>query len=277
MLKPLFGKQAVIDGRKVHYLEVGEGRTTIVLLHGFGSLAQEIAAPFAAETDVKFLAFDRPGYGFSDPLPVGPGTGPASQAKWLAEILEAFGERNCILVAHSMGAAVALWLAARRPDLVSRLLLLAPFCRPTRKLGVGFLHAAMQPGIGPLISERLVPSMAGRVGPFFLRSALFPQPVPKHLEDFPFAHVGRPGALRVMARDYTGFQSEMAEFDRRQDLRARITVLFGTEDRIARPEWHLDWISGLNASIEVDMMPGIGHAPHHARPDTVRTSIRNLL
>ena len=277
MSKPLFGKQAEIGARNVHYLQVGEGRTTVVLLHGFASLAQEIAAPFVAREDVKFLAFDRPGYGFTDAITEGRKCGPACQARWLAEVLDAFGERNCIVVAHSMGSAVALWLAARRPDLVSRLLLLAPFCRPTRKLGAALLHAAVQPGIGPLITDRLAPMMANLMGPSFLRSALFPDPVPEHLENFPFAYAGRPGALRTMAREYLGFQSEMAEFDRGQSLRSRISVVFGTQDRVALPDWHLDWLGSLRASIDVEMIEGVGHAPHHARPEAVRACLQALL
>lgn len=277
MSKPLFGKQAEIGNRKVHFLQIGEGKTTVVLLHGFASLAQEVAAPFLAQKDVKFLAFDRPGYGFSDAITGDRKGGPACQARWLAEVLDAFGERNCILVAHSMGSAVALWLAARRPDLVSRLLLLAPFCRPTRKLGAALLYAAVQPGIGPLISEHLVPMVANRMGPTFLRSALFPDPVPKHLENFPFAYAGRPGALRTMAREYLGFQSEMAEFDRSHALRSRISIVFGTEDRIALPDWHLDWIGSLKASMDVRMIEGVGHAPHHARPEVVHASLQALL
>lgn len=277
MSKPLIGKQAIIGARNVHFLQVGEGKTTVVLLHGFASLAQEIAAPFIASKDVRFLAFDRPGYGSTDPITDDKKCGPARQARWLAEVLDAFGERNCIVVAHSMGSAVALWLAARRPDLVSRLLLLAPFCRPTRKLGAALLHAAIQPGIGPFIADHVGPMLANLMGPTFLRGALFPDPVPRHLEDFPFAYAGRPGALRTMAREYLGFQSEMAEFDRGHALRARISVVFGTEDRVAVPDWHLDWLGSLRASMEVTMIEGVGHAPHHARPAAVQASLHALL
>lgn len=249
----------------------------MVMLHGFASLAQEIAAPFVDDENVKFLALDRPGYGFSDPLPELGRKGPAGQARWLAELLDGFEEKNCVVLAHSMGAAPALWLAARRPDLVSRLLLLAPFCRPTRKLGGAMLQAAIQPGIGPIISRRLLPSLALRLGPFFLRSALFPDPVPKHLESFPFHHAGRPVALRTMAEEYAGFLRDMAEFDTTTTLKTRISVIFGTEDRVARPDWHLDWLSSLKTAVDVRLMQGVGHAPHHARPEAIQEALRGML
>jgi len=133
--------------------------------------AQEITAPLQPTDDVKFLAFDRPGYGPTDPLDQG--NGPASQARWLAEVLDALGEKNCIVVAHSLRTSMVLWLAVRRSDLVSRLLLLAPFCRPTRKSGAALLHAAVQPGIGPIINECLFLIDALLTGRSFLSSALF--------------------------------------------------------------------------------------------------------
>ena len=277
MFQPILGKQTQIGSGQVHYLQLGRGQRTVVLLHGFASLAQEIAAPFVEDETMKFLAFDRPGYGFSDPLPEMGQRGPASQARWLADVLDSLAERHCVVVAHSMGAAPALWLAARRPDLVSRLLLLAPFCRPTRKLGGTMLQAAIQPGIGPLISGHLLPSLAPRIGPFFLRSALFPDPVPKHLEGFPFHHAGRPVALRTMAEEYGGFLRDMDDFDRANALRTRISIVFGTEDRVARPEWHLDWLSSLRIQADITMMPGVGHAPHHARPEAIQGVLRALI
>ena len=277
MFQPIIGNKTQIGSNNVHFLQVGRGARTVVLLHGFASLAQEIAAPFVEDENVKFLAFDRPGYGFSDPLPEVGQSGPTSQGRWLAAVLDRLAERSCVVVAHSMGAAPALWLAARRPDLVSRLLLLAPFCRPTRKLGGAMLQAAIQPGIGTLVSRWLLPSLALRLGPIFLRSALFPDPVPEHLEGFPFRHAGRPAVLRTMAEEYAGFQRDMRDFDRTSTLRTRISVIFGTEDKVAHPGRHLDWLSSLRIPVDVTMMPGVGHAPHHARPEAIRAALQAAL
>lgn len=277
MFNPIVGNHLQIGATRVHFLQIGEGRRTVVLLHGFASLAQEIAAPFDALDDAKFIAIDRPGYGFSDPLPANGAKGPAEQAKWLSEVLDALGERDCVVVAHSMGSGAALWLSARRPDLVSRLILLAPFCRPTHKWGAHILNAAVQPGIGPLISNLLIPAVAPRVGPLFLKSALFPNPVPKHLDQFPFHHVGKAIAVQTMAYEYAGFQKDMAEFDRRQQLRAPISIIFGSDDRVARPDWHTEWLDALEPSIDVSVLQGVGHAPHHARPNVVRSAIQSAL
>ena len=123
----------------------------------------------------------------------------------------------------------------------------------------------------------LLPSLAFRLGPVFLRSALFPDPVPKHLEAFPFGHAGRPTALRTMAEEYAGFQRDMREFDRTSALRTRISVIFGTEDKVAHPGRHLDWLSDLRAPVDITMMPGVGHAPHHARPEAIRAALQAAL
>jgi pimeloyl-ACP methyl ester carboxylesterase len=273
MSPPIIGQTLTVGSQAVHCLFSGRGRRTVVLLHGYASLAQEIAAAFPPQEGVRFLAFDGPGYGLSDPLPAdGPG-GPASQAAWLAAALDALSVQDCVVVAHSLGSSVALWLAARRPDLVSHLILLAPFCRPTRKLAAGLLHAAIQPGIGPLISDRLLPRMASVLGPRFLRSVLFPNPVPAYLADFPFVHAARPGALKLMARDYLGFQRDMTVFDRRRRLPCPIRVIFGTMDLVAVPQMHLAWLQELEAVLDIDLVEGVGHAPHHARPDLMKRAL----
>ncbi|MBN9214463.1 MAG: alpha/beta hydrolase [Microbacterium sp. SCN 70-200] len=97
------------------------GAPTIVAIHGVTSshLAWELLAE--ALPGVRVVAPDLRGRGRSNTLE-GP-AGMAAHAEDLAAMFRALGLESALVVAHSMGAFVGVTLAARHPDLVSRLVL----------------------------------------------------------------------------------------------------------------------------------------------------------
>src|SRR3712207_6805682 len=68
----------------------------------------------------------------------------AEAACWLAAWMEAVGLESAHLVGHSMGGYVCVRLAARRPEVVGRLVLVAPAGVPVGRSMFGYL--------GPLLS-----------------------------------------------------------------------------------------------------------------------------
>ena len=65
---PPTGRFITVDGVRLHYLERGTG-SPLVLLHGNGSMIQDFESSglidLAAKT-YRVIAFDRPGFGYSD-------------------------------------------------------------------------------------------------------------------------------------------------------------------------------------------------------------------
>ena len=111
---------------RVGYLERGAGPRTVVLLHGNFASARwwQRALDAAPTSGVRFLAPSMRGCGESV------ASRPISRVKDLADdvisFLETLGISQCTIVGHSLGGATALELAVLRPDLVSRLELIAP-------------------------------------------------------------------------------------------------------------------------------------------------------
>jgi len=99
--------------------DVAGGGPPMVLLHGLGERAGDWA-PVRARLAAAYrtVAFDLRGHGASD----WPGeyTHDLIEAD-LCAALDALGLRDVVLVGHSMGGSVAFRIAARRPDLVARL------------------------------------------------------------------------------------------------------------------------------------------------------------
>lgn len=103
----------------------------IVLLHGFGASTfswREVLDPLSAYGEV--LAYDRPGFGFTERPTQWTGTDPYSLAgnfELLNGLLDDFaGARPVVLVGHSAGGQIAAEFARLNPDLVDALVLVDP-------------------------------------------------------------------------------------------------------------------------------------------------------
>jgi pimeloyl-ACP methyl ester carboxylesterase len=75
--------------------------------------------------DVTLLSIDRPGYGSSSPVSAGRWATVASAADDIATVLDALHVERVGVAGWSAGGRVALALAARRPDLVDRVVVVA--------------------------------------------------------------------------------------------------------------------------------------------------------
>ncbi|MGO7793355.1 alpha/beta fold hydrolase, partial [Rhizobium ruizarguesonis] len=75
--------------------------------------------------------------------------GPEGQSFWLEHLIASLDLPEVTIVAHSIGSAAALYLAARRPDLVRGLFLIYPCCRPVPPKPLIVLRSAVAPVVGP--------------------------------------------------------------------------------------------------------------------------------
>jgi len=127
------------DGRSMRIGRAGAGEgPPVVLIHGYASDLNSWAfniPALAAQRAV--LALDLPGHGASD-KDVGGGS-LAELIQAVAALLDAEGIARAHLVGHSLGAAVALVLAAERPGFAASLTLIAPACLPGGRLNEEFL------------------------------------------------------------------------------------------------------------------------------------------
>lgn len=271
------GKLVCVDGRSVHVLDEGDG-PPVLLLHGLGGLAQEVFAPLAGLAErYRVIAPDRPGYGYSDPVPE-EGMQPHVQAQGMVGLLDRLGLERVLVAAHSIGSATALCLALDHPERVSGLVLLGPFCRPTRPAAMPLLRLAVAPVVGQPLRTFVVPWLAELIGPTRLTALFHPDPVPPLFAEFPIVHAARPEAMLAMAGELRGFNaSMMPRALRLRKLRQPSIVLCGTEDAIAEPGRHAAWLARRAPGSELRLLPERGHMPHHVVPEAVLEAVADLL
>jgi pimeloyl-ACP methyl ester carboxylesterase len=98
----------------ISYLEKGQG-TPLVLLHGVGSAARSFTAQLdGLSSRWRVIAWDAPGYGESEALPVAHPTA-GDYATALEGFLDERGVGDFHLLGHSLGCLMAASFAARHP------------------------------------------------------------------------------------------------------------------------------------------------------------------
>jgi pimeloyl-ACP methyl ester carboxylesterase len=267
MATAIRGECVAVGGRPVHFHRRGTG-APVLLLHGAYSLGQEILGSLPPLPGIAWIAPDRPGYGFS--MALGRGRrGPIGQAAWARGLLDALAPgQSAGVVAHSYAASVALWLAAAWPDRVARLVLIAPFCRPSATHWEPAMRLAMAPTIGPVLRRRLLPRLVPWLGPRWLAALAGGRTLPPGLRDFPLSLAMRPQTIEAVAAELLAFNADMLEAESIR-LQQPVTVIVGAEDRTAPPAEQLAWLRAIAPDLRCVELPGVGHAPHHAAPARV--------
>lgn len=117
-------RDAIVAGRRLHYLDTGSGERCFVLVHGMGGRWQHWLETIPALTaHGRVLALDLPGFGRSESPAVG--TSLDGFADAAAELARRLGVGRVVLAGHSMGGLIAVRFAARHPDLAEAIVSVA--------------------------------------------------------------------------------------------------------------------------------------------------------
>ncbi|MGA4847166.1 alpha/beta fold hydrolase [Streptomyces sp. G5(2025)] len=134
-------REAQFDARgsRVRWTETDGDESARVYVHGLGAASTVYHAHIAARPDLagrRSLFVDLPGHGISD-RPADFGYTLEGHAQALAAVLDAAQVTGAEVIGHSMGGSVAIVLAYRRPDLVSRLVVTEANLDPNPPLTAG--------------------------------------------------------------------------------------------------------------------------------------------
>lgn len=250
----------------MHVERYGHGGAPVVLIHGFGtcSFLWRNVAPSLALTQHTAYAVDLLGYGESD-RPFDAEFGLAAQADYLERAMTALRVARAALVGVDIGAAVALRLAAQRPERVARLVLVNPVAfehlppADIRELQRNTARFALRVsrglfGASPLLSPALLGSVADP-------AAMPPTLIGRYLAPY----VGQEGVthLLALASAVRGFDSEDLDLSQ---VRAHTLIVRGEKDTWVGPEVAEQLQSGI-PQCRVVTMPGVARlipeeAPH---------------
>ena len=117
--------KALVNGKTIHYLRVGQG-PDVILIHGLGG---NLAIWFLhvvekLRHDFRLTAYDLRGHGKSDMTPSGYTT--ADMAEDLKGLIDAIEIDRVHIVGHSFGADVAMHFTILYPERVNKLAVIEP-------------------------------------------------------------------------------------------------------------------------------------------------------
>ena len=256
------------------------GLPTAVFAHGLGGSALNWTDLMdLLRADVDGWAVDLGGFGGSPPPRDGDMT-PAGHARSLVEFIEHLGQAPVHLFGNSLGGAVALQLAARRPDLVRSLTLISP--------ALPSLFATRSNAHLPVIA---VPGVGERVVPKYLEAA--PDARVQGTIDVCFADPTRVSATRlaesveeVSGRDHLPYASDVFLRSLRGLLRTyldpgpnrpwklaeRVTcptlVIYGRKDPLVDPR-SAHRVTKHFPNAHVVVLPDSGHVAQMEHPEFV--------
>ena len=272
---PPLGQFVEIDGVKLHYLERGSG-TPVVLLHGNGSMIQDFTLSGVFDSLAKthrVIAFDRPGFGYSD-RPSGRIWDQGAQAELLHAALQKLGVEQPIVVGHSWGTMVATALALAHPESVARLVLMSGYYYPTPRLDVPVMSMPAVPGIGTVLRNTVSPLISRVLWPLIRRTLFAPAPVSQSFLRWPVWMTLRPSQLRASAAE-TAMMIPGAwhRADQYAELKMPVTILAGDGDKIVDTQTQSERLHREVSHSALHVIPSAGHMVHHIAPSEVVSAI----
>ncbi|GAT06878.1 alpha/beta hydrolase [Mycolicibacterium novocastrense] len=191
-----FQHDTEINGSRLHYVDyAAEGRRsqTFVLAHGLGGRWQHWMEniPALAEHG-RVIAVDLPGFGRSQPAP---GRYCIDTiADTLATLIRQLGQHKVVFLGHSLGGPLAVRFAARHPDLVTAIVLVAGTVQTfADTLGLRRVGRNLHRSPASVISTYFEVATAGLPAPGLMRKLVITNPALRRLLLWPYLH--RPTAL----------------------------------------------------------------------------------
>ena len=261
-----------IERTRLRYLDRGSG-TPVLLLHGNGSMIEDYASSGVIEhaaPDYRFIAFDRPGFGYSE-RPRGVLWGPNEQASLFVRALADLGAERPIVVGHSWGALVALAMALDNPESVAGLVLMSGYYYPTGRPDTMTLPF-------PFTNDVMRHAVRRMMAPNTLRRVFAPCAIPDRFRrSFPLPLATRTSQMRVVEEE-----AEMLHLAARalsrfyKEVSVPVVLIAGADDRIVDTERHSARLHRELGTSTFLRVPRCGHMVHHSAPEEVVAAIGEI-
>ena len=273
---PATGNFVTVNGTKIHYEMAGSG-PDVILIHGALGNLRDMTFDLKKKLIPRYrvIAFDRPGFGYSDPLPDGD-TSLAAQAQILQAAATQIGVTHPIVVGHSYGGAVVMEWALHPDGLPPAAIVLVSAPTLPWPGALDILYRVTGNRIGATL---VVPLITAFVTEDYLHksvtSIFAPSPVPNGYEAF----VGSGLTLRRTSLATNGkqvntlYDQVVAMAPLYPGLTLPVELVHGDADTSVPLTVHALPLSKILPNAHLTVIEGAGHMPHHSHPDVVIAAI----
>ena len=288
---PWPGRREELDGAGLYVRDTPceTGGEPALFVHGLGGSATnwtDLATLLSSRLDGQ--AIDLPGFGYSDPPPGGDYTQRALAAR-VARWIEHSGRGAVHLFGNSLGGAVAIRVAATRPELVRTLTLVSP---AVPQLRTSRERARMVPMMFLPNVERLATRRIADLSPEQLArgvlslcyadpSRIPPARLAEAVEEAE-RRVGLPHAAEAYVRTFRGLVTSYLRLGGHSlwRLAGRVQVpalvVWGREDRLV-PVRHAERTARAIPDSRLLVIDGVGHTAQMEAPEPVARAVLGML
>ncbi|GGO00095.1 alpha/beta fold hydrolase [Nocardia rhizosphaerihabitans] len=269
-----------VKGRRVRArIEGDRQKPPVLLLHGIGRSLEDWAEQFVRLSgSYRLIALDLPGSGFSERLPEA--TSLPVLASAVLETLDAVSETRAVhVVGNSLGGAVAMQIAAARPDRVASLVLVD-------SAGFGSevilpLRLMTLPGLGGLLTKHPTAASARMLERMSLAD---PSLITAARVEHALAIARQPDTAAVMVETARSLATIRGVKEKWRSellnnvaaLRLPTLVVWGDHDRVL-PSSHLRTARKAFPHAEVRLFPDVNHMPQIEIPDQFAERVSHFL
>lgn len=255
----------------------GEG-DLIVAIHGLGGAHVNWMPPASGLARTGHLiAPDLPGFGYSPPRR---SYSVSSHAQAVVEVLESLG-RPAVLMGNSLGGLITIEVAASRPDLIDRLVLVAPATPPRwddqridRVVAKRLLLQGI-PAVGPAAISRYwkATTPAGQMRDTLAVVCAHPERVSRSIVEpwlqLASARRQQPWAIDALVKSGRSAGAMIARRARLARTVGQITaptlIIQGARDRVI-PASSIEWLTRVRPDWSLVVMEDSGHCPQIESP-----------
>jgi pimeloyl-ACP methyl ester carboxylesterase len=258
-----------VDERKTYAYTANHsfdtGKPTVIFIHGAANdhSVWSLQSRYYAYHGWNALAVDLPGHGKSAGIAFAT---ISDLAGWIAHLLDVLGATDVTLVGHSMGSLVALETAARHPDRIKRIAMIAS-------------------AVPIQVSEALLNTSKANDHAAYEMINVF-----AHSNTAQLGGNRAPGmwmmgsAMRLMERsgngvlhaDFSACNNYASGLEAAQKLKCPVLMILGKRDLMTPMKVARDVISKL-ADVKVVALDGAGHSLMAEKPDEILDSLISFL
>lgn len=265
---------ALIDGLKIHYRDEGNKNAVAIMaihgiadsLHVWDDLAKNL------KQDFRFVRFDIPGFGLSDPYP----SRDYSVQNWIKTIYKLSKKlkiKKFHLMGNSLGGYIAWNYALTYPDQTNSLFLIDPAAFPVENAPWVVELARWTPirQISIATTPRILVSKA--IYDVYADDTKVTEKIIDRYYDLMLRNGNRESYMDVFQKILelkSVYPTELV------DLKVKTMVVFGEEDLWIPPEQISMWHKEVS-HVQTKLYPGVGHTPQSESPELVINDFLNFI
>lgn len=267
---------ALPDATRVRAIECGDADAprTVLCIHGWACSAyvfDQLLPPLAG-LGTRAIAIDLPGHGLSDKPTEAARYTLDALVRTVTDVMDALDVERAVLVGHSMGGPIAAMVAARFPERVAALALLAP-AGFEREGSVRLLSWLTPRFVAPILPY-LVPRWSISLVFHFTFGRLY-RPTERDVDEY-WAPTQFPGFVRAswdLLHHFDWSAGADGSFDA---IRTPTVVMDGSEDHMVIRRWVRRYAATMRHARYVEV-EGCGHVVPQEAPGHVIDALRPLL